>query len=36
MVAGFRLKWASLSEFIKDIEQTFSRCSNARNNRLGT
>ena len=36
MVSGFRLKWASLSEFIKDIKQTFSRYYNKRHNRRGT
>ncbi len=36
MVSGFRLKWESLSEFIKDIKQTFSRYYNKRHNRRGT
>jgi len=36
MVSSFRLKWASLSEFIKDIKQTFSRYYNKRHNRRGT
>ena len=35
-VSGFRLKWASLSEFLKEIKQTFSRCYNKRHNRRGT
>jgi REP element-mobilizing transposase RayT len=35
-VPGFRLKWASLSEFVKEIKQTFSRYFNRRHNRRGT
>jgi len=35
-VSDFRLKWASLSEFVKDIKQTFSRYYNKRHNRRGT
>lgn len=32
----FRNKWSNLSEFIKDIKQTFSRFYNKRHNRRGT
>ena len=32
----FRNKWSNLSEFIKDIKQTFSRSYNKRHNRRGT
>ena len=35
-VAVFRLKWASLSEFVREIKQTFSRYYNKRHNRRGT
>jgi putative transposase len=35
-VSDFRLKWASLSEFVKEIKQTFSRYYNKRHNRRGT
>ena len=36
MVSNFRIKWASLSEFVKEIKQTFSRYYNKRHNRRGT
>jgi putative transposase len=32
----FRRKWSSLSEFVKDIKQTFSRAYNKRHGRRGT
>jgi REP element-mobilizing transposase RayT len=35
-VAVFRLKWASLSELVREIKQTFSRYYNKRHNRRGT
>lgn len=34
-VEGFREKWADLSEFIRDLKQTFSRFYNKRHNRRG-
>ncbi len=35
-ITGYRLKWANLSEFVKEIKQTFSRYYNKRHNRRGT
>ena len=35
-IPGLRMKLSSLSEFIKDIKQTFSRFYNKRHNRRGT
>jgi len=34
-IAEYREKWSSLSEFVKDIKQTFSRYFNKKNNRKG-
>jgi len=34
-IAAYRQKWSSLSEFIKDIKQGFSRYYNKKNNRKG-
>ena len=34
-VEGFRKKWEDLSEFMKDLKQTFSRFYNKRHNRKG-
>ena len=34
-IADYRKKWSSLSEFIKDIKQTFSRYYNKKNGRKG-
>jgi REP element-mobilizing transposase RayT len=31
----FRRRWSDLSEYVKDIKQTFSRFYNGRNNRKG-
>ena len=35
-VPVFRFKWASLSELVREIKQTFSRYFNKRHNRRGT
>ena len=35
-IDGYRKKWSSLSEFIKEIKQTFSRFYNKQHNRRGT
>ena len=35
-IPDYRLKWASLSEFVKEIKQSFSRFYNKRHNRRGT
>ncbi len=35
-VPAFRFKWASLSELVREIKQTFSRYFNKRHNRRGT
>ena len=35
-VPAFRFKWASLSELVREIKQTFSRYYNKRHNRRGT
>ena len=35
-VPVFRFKWASLSELVREIKQTFSRYYNKRHNRRGT
>jgi putative transposase len=35
-VSAFRFKWASLSELVREIKQTFSRYFNKRHNRRGT
>lgn len=35
-IPNFRFKWASLSEFLKEIKQSFSRYDNKRHNRRGT
>ncbi len=35
-VGYFREKWSSLSNFIRDIKQTFSRFYNSMHNRRGT
>lgn len=35
-MAHFRAKWCNLSEYVKDIKQTFSRFYNKRKNRTGT
>jgi REP element-mobilizing transposase RayT len=35
-IPGFRLKWASLAELVREIKQTFSRYFNKRHNRRGT
>jgi putative transposase len=35
-IDDFRKKWSSLSEFVKEIKQTFSRAYNKRHGRRGT
>lgn len=35
-IHGFREKWGNLSEFVKELKQTFSRFYNKRHNRRGT
>ena len=35
-VPSFRFKWTSLSEFLKEVKQSFSRYYNKRHNRRGT
>jgi len=35
-IPGLRRKWASLSEFVKEIKQSFSRYYNKRHHRRGT
>lgn len=35
-IPGLRFKWASLSEFVKEIKQSFSRYYNKRHHRRGT
>jgi putative transposase len=35
-ILSLREKWSSLSEFVKEVKQTFSRFCNMQHNRRGT